>query len=148
MATNPETCASGDEQPVPLPTGGHAQAFEVSIDFPQAATHARLPDAEPFDLLGHLAFDTPILTRRQQVDRVKRQQAAFFNYCAPETRGILCDLLEKHPSDGELQFTLPDMLKLPPISHHGSVNDIIGTFGGADQLRNAVNQLQSLLYAA
>ena len=45
-------------------------------------------------------------------------------------------------------FALPDILKLPPISHHGNVNEIIGKFGGADQLRNAVNQLQSLLYSA
>jgi hypothetical protein len=28
-----------------------------------------------------------------------------------------------------------------------NVAEIIGKFGGADQLRNAVNQLQSLLYA-
>jgi len=51
-------------------------------------------------------------------------------------------------SDGELQFTLPDVLKAPPISQHGHVNEIIGKFGSADQLRNALNQLQSLLYAA
>ena len=37
---------------------------------------------------------------------------------------------------------------LPLISHHGNVNEIIGKFGGADQLRTAVNQLQTLLYAA
>ena len=43
---------------------------------------------------------------------------------------------------------LPDVLKLPPISDHGNVNEIIGKFGGAGQLRSAVNQLQSLLYAA
>ena len=43
---------------------------------------------------------------------------------------------------------LPDVLKLPPISHHGNLNEIIGKFGGADQLRTAVNQLQSLLYVA
>jgi hypothetical protein len=30
----------------------------------------------------------------------------------------------------------------------GNVNEIIGKCGGADQLRNAVNQFQSLLYAA
>ena len=42
----------------------------------------------------------------------------------------------------------PDVLKVRPISDHGNVNEIIGKFGGADQLRNAVNQLQSLLYAA
>ena len=39
-------------------------------------------------------------------------------------------------------------LKLPPISHHGNVNKIIGKFGGTDQLHTAINQLQSLLYAA
>ena len=33
------------------------------------------------------------------------------------------------------------------ISQHGNGAEIIGKFGGADQLRNAVNQLQSLLYA-
>ena len=37
---------------------------------------------------------------------------------------------------------------LPPITHHGNVNEIIGKFGGAGQLRTAVNQLQLLLYAA
>ena len=58
------------------------------------------------------------------------------------------DLLEKYASDGELQFTLPDVLKVPPISQHGNVAEIMGKFGGADQLRNAINQLQSLLYAA
>ena len=105
------------------------------------------PDADPFDLLCHLAFNAPVLTRRQRADRVKRQQTAFFNYYAPEAREILSDLLEKYAADGELQFTLPDVLKLPPISHHGNVNEIIGKFGGPDQLRNAVNQLQSLLYA-
>jgi len=43
---------------------------------------------------------------------------------------------------------LPEVLKLPPISNHGNVIEIISKFGGADQLRNAVNQLQSLLNAA
>jgi hypothetical protein len=55
---------------------------------------------------------------------------------------------QRYFTDGELQFTLPDVLKVPPISLRGNVNEIIGKFGGADQLRNAVNQLQSLLYAA
>jgi type I restriction enzyme R subunit len=88
------------------------------------------------------------LTRRQRADRLKKQQHAFFNYFKPEAREILADLLEKYAADGELQFTLPDVLKVRPISDHGNVNEIIGKFGGADQLRNAVNQLQSLLYAA
>jgi hypothetical protein len=51
-------------------------------------------------------------------------------------------------SDGELQFTLPGVLKVSPISQHGNVPEIIGKFGGADQPGNAVNQLQTRLYAA
>lgn len=43
---------------------------------------------------------------------------------------------------------LPDVQKVPPIFQRGNGTEIIGKFGGADQLRTAVNQLQSLLYAA
>jgi type I restriction enzyme R subunit len=124
------------------------QLAERGIDFQALCLQAGQPDADPFDLLCHLAYNAPVQTRRQRADRVKKQQAAFFNYFKPEAQEILRDLLEKYASDGELQFTLPDVLKLPPISHHGNVNEIIGKFGGADQLRTAVKQLQSLLYAA
>ncbi|MEI8290947.1 MAG: DEAD/DEAH box helicase family protein [Verrucomicrobiota bacterium] len=124
------------------------QLHERGIDFETLASQAGKPEADPFDLLCHLAYNAPIMTRRQRADRVKKHQLAFFNYFKPEAQEILADLLEKYAADGELQFTLPDVLKLPPISHHGNVNEIIGKFGGADQLRNAVNQLQSLLYAA
>jgi type I restriction enzyme R subunit len=106
------------------------------------------PDADPFDLLLHLAFNAPLLSRRQCADRVKQQQTAFFNYFAPEAREIMSDLLEKYAADGELQFTLPDVLKVPPISKHGNVAEIANLYGGFEQLGTAINKLQSLLYAA
>jgi len=56
-------------------------------------------------------------------------------------------LLEKYATDGELQFTLPDVLKVPPLSSRGNVNEIISKFGGAHNLRDAVNHLQTLLYS-
>ena len=124
------------------------QLAERGIDFQTVAAQAGKPDADPFDVMCHLAFNAPVFTRRQRADRMKKQQVAFFGYFAPEAREILNDLLEKYAADGELQFTLPDVLKVRPISDHGNVNEIIGKFGGADQLRNAVSQLQSLLYAA
>lgn len=124
------------------------QLSDRGIDFGQVAAQAGKPDADPFDLLCHLAFNAPVLTRRQRADRLKKQQTAFFGDFAPEAREILNDLLEKYATDGELQFTLPDVLKVPPISQHGNVNEIVSKFGGTDQLRNAVNQLQTLLYAA
>jgi type I restriction enzyme R subunit len=146
-------CASADELRTRWADAGQRadiiqQLADRGIDSSTVAAQAGKPDADPFDLLCHLAFNAPVLTRRQRADRVKKQQAAFFNYFAPEAREILDDLLEKYASDGELQFTLPDVLKVRPISDHGNVNEIIGKFGGADQLRTAVNQLQSLLYAA
>jgi len=121
---------------------------ERGIDFETMAQQASQPDADPFDLLCHLAYNAPILTRRQRADRLKQQQHAFFNYFEPEAREVLDDLLEKYANDGELQFTLPDVLKVRPISDRGNVNEIIGKFGGADQLRSAVSRLQTLLYAA
>jgi hypothetical protein len=41
------------------------------------------------------------------------------------------------PTDGELQFTLPEVLKVPPNSRHGNLIEILGRSGGADQLHNA-----------
>jgi type I restriction enzyme R subunit len=118
------------------------------IGFMSLAEQAGRPDADPFDLLCHLAYNAPILTRRQRADRVKRKEAAFFSGLAPEAREILGEVLEKYAMDGELQFTLPDMLKIAPINRHGNVTEIAGKFGGAERLRAAVNQLQTLLYAA
>jgi hypothetical protein len=43
---------------------------------------------------------------------------------------------------------MPDVPKVPPISQRDNANEITGKFGGACRLRNAVNQLQSLQYAA
>jgi type I restriction enzyme, R subunit len=43
---------------------------------------------------------------------------------------------------------LPDILRVPPISEHGTIMEISAAFGGADRLRAAVQELQSLLYAA
>jgi len=146
-------CASPDELRARWADAGQRadiiqQLSERGIDFAAVAAQAGQPDADPFDLLCHLAFNAPVLTRRERADRVKRQQTALFNYLGPEARQILDLLLEKYATDGELQFTLPDVLKVPPISYHGNVSEIARHFGGIEQLGTAVNQLQSLLYAA
>jgi hypothetical protein len=53
-----------------------------------------------------------------------------------------------YAAEGEVQFTLPDVLKVPPISVHGNVTEVPQRFGGFEQLGNAVKQLQTLVYAA
>ncbi|MDB6025843.1 MAG: box helicase [Verrucomicrobiales bacterium] len=84
------------------------------IDRRRIAAQAGQTDVVRFDLLCHLALNAPVVTRRQGPDRVKKKQAAISNYLSPEAREILDDLLEKYASDGELQITLPDVLKLLP----------------------------------
>ncbi len=99
---------------------------------------ARNPERERCGRWAHAEQDG------QCAEQVKKPQSAFF---ATEAREFLNELLEKYATDEELQFTLPDVLKVPTISSEGNVNEIISKFGGLDQLRNAVTQPQTLPYA-
>jgi type I restriction enzyme R subunit len=118
----------------------------IDLDRLRAETHQ--PDADPLDLLCHLAFNAPLRTRRERADQLRKLRPEFFTHYAPEARIILEDLLEKYADHGAAQFVIPDILKLPPISDHGNVMEIAALFGGPDHLRSAVNELQSLLYAS
>ena len=72
----------------------------------------------------------------------------FFERFSPDARRILEELLEKYADHGITQFAVPQVLEVPPISGHGNVMEIVSKFGGVDCLREAVAELQSLLYAA
>ena len=121
---------------------------ERGIDFDELAKAAQSPEADPLDLMCHLAFNAPLRTRRERAQRLRREEKEFFDRFAPEARQILDELLDKYTEHGTAQFLLPDVLALPPISSHGTVLDIARHFGGEDHLVEAVNRLQTLLYAA
>jgi type I restriction enzyme R subunit len=125
-----------------------AKLEERGIDFDQLRTTSNQPEADPFDLLCHLAFNGPLRTRRERADRVKKEEKSFFEKHGPEARSILADLLEKYAEHGTAQFVIPDVLKVPPISQRGNVIEIAKLFGGPEELRQAVADLQALLYAA
>jgi type I restriction enzyme R subunit len=121
---------------------------ERGISFDELADAARQPDADPFDLLCHLAFNAPLRTRRERAQRLCETRKDFFDRYGPEARQLLEELVEKYAEHGDAQFVLPDVLYVPPISRHGTVAEITKLFGGADQLRAAVTELQAQLYAA
>jgi type I restriction enzyme, R subunit len=50
---------------------------ERGIDFASVAAQTGQRDADPFDLLCHLAFNAPVITRRQRADSVKKKQAVL-----------------------------------------------------------------------
>jgi type I restriction enzyme, R subunit len=121
---------------------------ERGISFDELAASTQQPDADPFDLLCHLAFNAPLRTRRERAERLRREKQDFFDRYGPEARRILEELLDKYAEHGTAQFVIPDVLEVPPISTHGNVIEIAKYFGGAQALRAAVTELQTLLYAA
>ena len=121
---------------------------ERGIGFEELAEQSEQPDADPFDLLCHLAFNAPLRTRRERAQRVRQERKDFFDKYGPEARQILDELLEKYAQHGDAQFLLPDVLHVPPISEHGQPGEIIRLFGGPENLRQAVNDLQVMLYGS
>lgn len=119
---------------------------ERGIDFGELIDQTGQSEADPFDLLCHLAFNAPLRTRRERAQRLKSERKDFFEAYSPEARKVLDELLEKYAEHGDAQFVLPDVLRVPPISSHGQPAEIIQLFGGPDRLRQAVNDLQGLLY--
>ncbi len=118
------------------------------IDFDAVAEAAEQPDADPLDLLCHLAFNAPLRTRRERAQRLRSERRDFFDQYGAEARNVLNELLDKYTEHGLAEFTLPEVLTLPPINQHGNELQIATLFGGEDRLVDAVRQLQTLLYAA
>jgi type I restriction enzyme R subunit len=121
---------------------------ERGIDFDHLAETANQPEADPLDLLCHLAFNGPLRTRRERAQRLRSERRDFFEQYGAEARRILDQLLDKYTEHGTAQFLIPDVLELPPINEHGNVIEIASKFGGVEPLRQAITKLQTLLYAA
>ena len=121
---------------------------ERGISFEELAEVAKQPDADPFDLLCNVAYSAPIRSRRERAEVARVDGKAFFDRFTNGARQVLVELLEKYVEYGTAQFQIPDILKVPPLSQHGNVIEIANLFGGPDQLRAAVGELQQLLYAA
>jgi type I restriction enzyme R subunit len=105
------------------------------------------PDADPFDLICYLAYSAPLRTRSERAEQLRRGRPDFWESFKPEAQAILREILDKYIEFGTTQFSIPDILKVQPISKHGNVIEIANLFGGPARLRSAVSELQTLLYA-
>lgn len=120
---------------------------EHGITLEQLFENAGQPDADPFDLLCYVAFNSPLRTRRERAEQLRKGRVDFWEYFKPEARQILNEILDKYVEYGTAEFKIPDILKVEPISQHGNVVEIASIFGGPDQLRGALEKMQTLLYA-
>jgi type I restriction enzyme R subunit len=101
-------------------------------------------DLDPFDLICHVAFDRPPLTRRERADQVKKRDV-FTKYGA-EARAVLDALLDKYAEAGPVPLEDPQVLRVRPLADLGTAVEIMRRFGGADRYREALRELERELY--
>ncbi|MFZ5820345.1 MAG: EcoAI/FtnUII family type I restriction enzme subunit R [Chloroflexota bacterium] len=104
-------------------------------------------EADALDLLLHVAYNAPLVTRRERAEKLRQKKANFFNTFTPAAREILNSLLDKYADYGIGEFDqLPRVLQVSPFDRYGSTYEIYQLFGGAEKLLQAVDALQKFLY--
>ena len=102
-------------------------------------------DLDPFDLLLHVAYDQPPLTRRERAQRVKKRNA--FTQYGPVARNVLDALLDKYADEGIATIESNEVFKLQPFTDLGSPVELVRSFGGRPQYLSALQALEQALYA-
>jgi type I restriction enzyme R subunit len=102
------------------------------------------PDLDPFDLICHVAYGRPTLTRHQRAERV-RTRGVFGKY-GPQARAVLDALLQKYQDEGVVDLGDPRILQISPIDKLGTPVELIRQFGSRRGFEQAVHQLQDALY--
>lgn len=121
---------------------------ERGIDLVALQVDAGRPDDDPFDLLCHLAWNAPLTTRTERAQRLRVKEPDLFQRYGDEARRVIDALLEKYAATGPDQLSLPQALKVQPISDFGNPSEIARLFGGPQAMREAVAELTEALYAA
>ena len=103
-------------------------------------------DFDAFDLVCHIAFDQPPLTRRERAERVKKRNV-FAKY-GQKSRAVLDALLQKYTDSSILSVESMDILKVDPLRAFGTPMEIVKLFGGRDGYLAAIRDLERVLYAA
>jgi type I restriction enzyme R subunit len=119
---------------------------DEGIEFDALTEAMKQPEADPFDLLCHLAFNAPLRTRRERARMLRSQRKDFFEQHGPSARQILSDLLDKYADHGDAQFEIPTVFEIDPLAGYGTFDEIAKAFGGPENLGKAVRDLQNLLY--
>ncbi|MGL5033347.1 MAG: type I restriction-modification enzyme R subunit C-terminal domain-containing protein, partial [Microcystaceae cyanobacterium] len=101
-------------------------------------------DLDLFDLICHVAWDRPPLTRKERAENVKKQD--FFAKYESQARLIINALLEKYATDGIENIEELSVLKLEPLKQFGSPAQIIQLFGGKSEYIAVLRELKSELY--
>lgn len=103
-----------------------------------------LANADIFDIICHVAFDQPALTRRERANNVIKRN--YFAKYEDKAREVLMALLDKYADYGILNFEDPDILDHEPFNEIGKPQKIVKLFGGIQQFEQALKELESEIY--
>jgi len=101
-------------------------------------------DYDAFDLVCHVAFDQPPLTRKERAEKVKKRNV-FGKYGA-DARAVLEALLRKYADSGIKSVESLEILKVDPLTELGTPIEIVKFFGGKPAYIAAIRELETALY--
>ncbi|KPZ15158.1 Type I restriction-modification system, R subunit [Pseudomonas syringae pv. viburni] len=101
---------------------------------------------DPFDLICHVAFDQPALTRRERAEQVKKRN--YFAKYSGSARLVLEALLDKYADIGVEHIEDIKILQLDPFSQIGAPMELVKAFGGKAGYNKAIHELENELYAS
>lgn len=104
-----------------------------------------MTEADPIDVMLHVAWELPLVSREERVQRVRREQREFFDSFSAEAREILELVLEKYAEHGVDELS-SQALRVAPFDEMGSVTELASRFGGSKQLRDAMDELGQRLF--
>jgi len=103
-------------------------------------------DYGAFDLVCHVAFDQPPLTRAERAKNVRKRDV--FTKYGEQARAVLSALLEKYADTSIDQIEDLAVLNVQPISDMGTPVEIVNLFGGKDEYIEAIRELETAIYSA
>ena len=101
-------------------------------------------DFGPFDLICHVAYGQPPLTRKERAENVKKRN--YFVKYEEKARLVLESLLDKYADERVENIEDISVLKLQPINKHGTPIEIIKSFGGKEKYLEALKELENQIY--
>lgn len=101
-------------------------------------------DYDAFDLVCHIAFDQPPLTRKERAEKVQKRHV-FAKY-GDKARAVLNALLQKYSDSGITSVESLEILKVDPLTAFGTPVEIVSLFGGKPAYLAAIRELETAIY--
>ena len=101
-------------------------------------------DLDDFDLICHIAFDQPALTRQERANNVRKRN--YFTKYSETAQKVLNSLLDKYEQEGIGSIEQGSILNVQPLSQMGSVVELVRAFGKRKDFELAIKELENEIY--